>query len=116
HLVGNVTGGAQNDDRNGRRLLLDFAANIPAGHRWQPQIEHNGGRPRGPKRVQSGFSVRTDFHGESLRLEQTLQRFLHGALVVHPLSDTTESSIPGDPKWLTRSVLMAAFRPDRLAL
>jgi len=47
------------------------------------QIEDNGGRPRGPKRVQSGFSVRTDFHGESLRLEQTLQRFLHGAIVFH---------------------------------
>ncbi len=44
------------------------------------------------------------------------QIFREGPLVVYPLSDATESSITGDPKWLTRSVLMAAFRPDRLAL
>jgi hypothetical protein len=43
------------------------------------------------------------------------QIFRKGPLVVHPLSDTTESRIPGDLKGLTRSVLMAAFRPDRLA-
>jgi hypothetical protein len=63
--------------------LLDLAANIPAGHGRQPEIEHDCGRGYGAISLQRRLPIRADLDRKSFRFKQTLERLLDRAVILN---------------------------------
>src|SRR5262249_23554538 len=83
HFVGDITGGAEHNDRKRGRLGLNFFAQVSSRELGQAQIENNGRRRRSLKAFQRRLSVGAHFHREAFGFEQTFQRFLNRGIVLN---------------------------------
>src|SRR5271166_461624 len=81
NLVGNVAGGAENDDRQSGGQRLDLFAQVAPGKLRQTQVKNNNCGRRCLKAIERSFSIPLHFDGVAFGFEQTLQGLLDGGIV-----------------------------------
>jgi hypothetical protein len=77
HLIGNVAGSAEYNDRKCRRLSFDFFAEFATGKFRQAKVKNDYCRRHGVKTLQRRLSVILDFYTVTLGLEQVPQNLLY---------------------------------------